>query len=32
VDADDDEARGGESPGDDTTLRAGALDGLDLFE
>lgn len=32
VEAGDEERRGGESFGEDTTLRAGPLDGLDLFE
>ena len=32
VEAGDEEPRGGESFGEDTTLRAGSLDGLDLFE
>jgi hypothetical protein len=32
VDADDAQARGGEALGEDTTPRAGSLEGLDLFE
>ncbi len=32
VDAEDESAGGGESAGDDTTLRASPLEGLDLFE
>ncbi|MHB1540507.1 MAG: DUF6763 family protein [Steroidobacteraceae bacterium] len=28
----EDQAQGGESPGDDTALRANRLEGLDLFE
>ncbi len=32
VDADDEQNRRSESPGDDTTLRASPLEGLDLFE
>ena len=32
VDADDEQAHGGEALGEDTTPRAGSLEGLDLFE
>ena len=32
VDADDEQARGGEARGEDATPRAGSLEGLDLFE
>ena len=32
VEADEDQTQGGESPGDDVTLRANNLEGLDLFE
>lgn len=32
VDADDESAHGGDAIGEDTTPRAGLLDGLDLFE
>ena len=32
VDSEDESGGGGESAGDDTTLRASSLEGLDLFE
>ena len=32
VEADDEQTRGGEALGEDTTPRAGSLEGLDLFE
>ncbi|MGH8169416.1 MAG: DUF6763 family protein [Steroidobacteraceae bacterium] len=32
VEASDEEGRGSETPNQDSTLRAGSLDGIDLFE